>query len=201
MSHIINSNSQEKLRLLFDTIALLDNHYSNPEFQRRYLKIDINDNIEYVDSHFIFGEYDSVRCFHYVQIIGSIWQFIFLIKQLYANYGYDSGIRLLINMVGTKATILVDFSLEVGQENSKWKQPLEREFGRKLYGLNMNCPNPNLQMEYNFFLKSMGFPESRTTISDIVKRFGLAYNHQSEPRCFNYKTDIFPWEQFLRNRE
>lgn len=182
-----------------DSVALVDRNYSNTEFLRRYLKIDVKGNIEYADSYSIFAEYEGIRCFHYVQMVGFIWQFIFLIKQLYESYEYNDGVKLLINIVGTRDTILDDFSQEKGQGN-RWKDALTREFGNELYGLKMKCPNQNIQIEYQFSLKNMAFTESKELITKMVERLGLAYNHQSEPRCFNYKTDIFPWEQFLRHR-
>jgi hypothetical protein len=197
-----NFKCPREVETTIDSIALLDRDYSNKKFLQRYLKVDIRGNIEYVDTYSVFAEYQEIRCFHYVQMVGFIWQFIFLIKQLYENYKYNDGIRLLINVVGTRDTILDDFSQGPGSDGkTKWRQPFERDFGRELYGLDFKCLNPNIQMDYLFFPKNMAFTESKELISGMVERFSLAYNHQSEPRCFSFKTDIFPWEQFLRHRD
>ncbi len=105
-----------------------------------------------------------------------------------------------MNLVGTRDTILAQFSEEPGEGGQRWVQPLYDPFGRGLpLRTAEKCHDPNLQMEYKLVIGNLTETSSRDIIVDIAHRLGLAYNHQSSPRCFNYKTDIFPWKQYLRS--
>jgi hypothetical protein len=43
---------------------------------------------------------------------------------------------------------------------------------------------------------SLGEAEAKKMIVGCAEQLGLAYNHQSRPRCFNFNTDVFPWQEF-----
>ena len=183
----------------FDSVVLFSdlNDLGNTESWGRYLRIAETGNIEYADTRYTFCEYKGIRCFGYVQVIGRIWQFMFLAKHLLLNAGYGAGVRLLVNLVGTRDTILTDFSDEKGEGDSRWRKPFEWD-GEQM--LKLKCPHPNLQMEYKVVIATLSEPNSRAITNDVARKLGLAYNHQSSPRCFNYKTDIFPWQQYLNGR-
>lgn len=66
--------------------------------------------------------------------------------------------------------------------------------GRSIQSL--QCSDANLQMKYQTVLSSLNESSSFNIVRDVAQQLGLAYNHQSRPRCFNYNTEIFPWPQY-----
>jgi len=55
---------------------------------------------------------------------------------------------------------------------------------------NWRCRDANFQSEFQIGLGSLGELESKKLITKLGNQLGLAYNHQSLPRCFNFGTDI-----------
>jgi len=173
----------------FYGVCLADERYWG-----NYLRIEKAGNIEYVDSNCAFTIYAGVRQFEYVSIVGMVWQFMFFAQSVLANSGYTGGVRYLVNLVGTRDTILGDFSKESGQ-GSMWENPHHSNSKSRL--LKLKCPNAHLQLEYKFALSTLSEASSRGVVDDVARNLGLAYNHQSAPRCFNHDTDIFPWRQYF----
>jgi len=58
------------------------------------------------------------------------------------------------------------------------------------------CRDANLQIPFKLVLGSLGEAEAKKLITACAEQLALPYNHQSEPRCFNWGTEDFPWEQF-----
>jgi hypothetical protein len=171
-------------------------------FWECYLRLNKNGNVEYADSsRNVFGEYSGIRYFQYVQVIGTIWQFMFLAKKLLRDAGYSAGARLLVNLVGTRDSILLDFSREAGEGNQKWMEPFRSDvLGRTPDIPSIMCSDPNLQMAHNLVIGTLNEAEAQKFVYEIAYQLGLAYNHQSSPRCFNYNTDVFPWQQYFNGR-
>lgn len=170
--------------ILYETLPRDSNQW------KRYLRIDQDGNIEYAHGYNVFVEWDGVRYFSYVQIIGAIWQFLHFAKHFLSNAGYDMGVQLLVNLVGTRGTFLKDFAKGHGEDGKTWREPRGPE-------LRLKCHDPNLQLRYKSVLRTMDRAESEELILDVATKLGLAYNHQSAPRCFNYNTDVFPWNQYF----
>ena len=61
---------------------------------------------------------------------------------------------------------------------------------------NSRCRDMNFQAEFQFSLGSLGEAESQRLIIQCAQQLGLAYNHQSSPRCFNFGSETFPWGHF-----
>jgi hypothetical protein len=189
-------------RTTMDSVVFFDLMDEDSKLWDRYLRIDKKGNIEYADSsRRIFGEYDGIRYFAYVQAIGTIWQFMFLVRNLLAKAGYAAGVRVLVNFVGTRGSILADFSGEAGKGGKKWLSPFKSdEIGRRLNLSELTCSDPNLQLQYNLVIGNLNEAESRKIIEDVACQLGQAYNHQGSLRCFNYNTDVFPWQQYFQGR-
>ncbi len=186
-----------------DSVLLFDEWDRNRSLWKKYFKVDKNGNIEYADSHHVFMELKGVRVFNYVQIIGSIWQFLFIAKNILHNSGYDYEFNLSVNLVGTKETILGDFSQENGENNRFWISPFSSKGAgpfeqENLFGL--KCADSNLQLVFRIDPKTLDETSSFEIIKEVANSLGLAYNHQSPPRCFNYNTEIFPWKQYDERR-
>ena len=105
-------------------------------------------------------------------------------------------VRYTVNLIGTSDTILADFAGGDGKDNKKWRDPFTRDpFGYGSFS-NWKCHDSNLQFQFKLVIGSLGEREAFAIIHDCAERLGLAYNHQSAPRCFNFETDDFPWRQF-----
>lgn len=168
---------------------------ADKDYWGNYLRIDKAGNIEYVDTNCIFATYVDVRQFEYVRIIGMVWQFMFFAQSLLAETGYIGGVRYLVNLVGTRDTVLGDFSKESGPNGRAWASLSDSNYLTSL--LKLKCPNANLQLEYKLVIGTLNEVSSREIVDDVARKLGLAYNHQSPPRCFNLDTDIFPWRQYF----
>ena len=98
---------------------LVSSNLHDSSYWGRYLKIERSGNIEYADAKSVFIEYKGFRVFKFVQLMGLTWQLLFLVKSLLMECGYRSGIRLTFCLVGTRDTILTNFSQEAGKGNNR----------------------------------------------------------------------------------
>ena len=191
-----------KSLILYDADYRSDN--SSEDCWERYIRIERNGAIEYCDYDGIarlvtLKEDDpkSYRVFLYVQIIGTVWTFLNTVKQVLGSSGYSAGVKYLVSLVGTKDSILADFAHTVGKEDKKWAQPFEPgSFGSGLDLSKLRCRDANLQFPFRVVLGTLSDSDSWKIISDCADQLGLAFNHQSSPRCFAYGTDEFPWNEY-----
>jgi hypothetical protein len=185
-----------------DSVILFDKLRYDSAYWARYLRIERAGNIEFCESLYSFFSTRDARAFRYVQIVGVVWQLLFFAKLSLAGYGYEGAARVAVNLVGTGETILADFADQPGQGGKKWRQPgSPHPLGIDGSLLELKCLDPNLHMEYQPVLGGLDHAASRLIIDDLAKQLGLAYNHQSEPRCFNHRTDVFPWGSFFGLRQ
>ncbi|MDT4895663.1 MAG: hypothetical protein QOH25_740 [Acidobacteriota bacterium] len=178
-----------------DSAGLYGECLADKNYWGNYLRIDKAGNIEYVDTNCAFATYIDVRQFEYVRIFGMVWQFMFFAQSVLASAGYTGGVRYLVNLVGTRDTILGDFSKERGQNGGVWESTSDYSYKTSL--LKLKCPTANLQLDYKLVIGALNEVSSRGVADDVARKLGLAYNHQSQPRCFNFGTDIFPWRQYF----
>jgi hypothetical protein len=181
-----------------DSAVFYGKYGANQDFWGHYLRVDRAGNIEYADSTCVFADFAGTRRFEYVRIVGIVWQFMFFAKDVLTHNGYRGGIRLLLNLVGTRDTILDDFANEQGENGRVWAEPFER--GGLRNSSSLNCPTPNLQMGYRLLIGTLNEGKSWDIIDDVATQLGLAYNHRPPLRCFNYGTTTFPWRQYMRER-
>jgi hypothetical protein len=165
----------------------------------RFLRITKEGCLEYCESKNSFAEANGRRVFWYVQVIGLFWQLLWFYKELLRDVQYFSGVHCTFSLVGTRDSILADFATEPGEKKQSWREPL-REAALMSNDSSMKCNEPNIKLDYDFVAGQLNETESFKLIKDVAQNLGLAYNHQSEPRCFNCRTDIFPWKQFISNR-
>jgi hypothetical protein len=186
------------IKTTISSVLLFDRLSYDSEYWARYIRIDRAGSLEFCDSLLSYYSYEDMHAFRYVQTIGMVWQFLFFSKLMLGEYGYEHGARLLVNLVGTKDTILTDFASAAGSGNKKWLQPGEEDMmGRSRSLLDLKCPDVNLQMDFRVVPADLDEASSRVIIDSVAVQLGLAYNHQSKPRCYNYGTDTFPWKQFF----
>lgn len=160
-----------------------------------YFRLTKDANIEYADSYYPFYEYDGQRIFKYVQLVGQTWRFLFAVKHLLEKVDYTQGIDFQFNLVGTKDTVLDDFAKGPGESNKHWTDLNEPGYLAQYNNQNLHCQDQNILLTYKIPVSSINPETTREIIVDIANKLGLAYNHQSSPRCFNYNTDVLPWNQ------
>jgi hypothetical protein len=194
-----------KSLLLYDTDP--GSQRPSDAFWNRYLRIDRGGALEYCDYAGIArrvrlqaNDEKSYSVFLYVQLIGTIWTFLYAAKSVLGGAGYTAGVRFTVNLIGTKDSILADFAATPGK-NGGWADP----FDRGLFGVGdkltkWRCQDTNLQFSFRVVLGSFTDADAKTIICDCAEQLGLAYNHQSPPRCFTYGTDEFPWPEFHAGR-
>ena len=181
-----------------NSIVLYDEVGRDRSLWKGYVRLERDGSLEYATSLCVFGEFDGVRHFRYVLLIGLIGQFVHLAKRVLANSQYNKGGRLLVNLVGTRDTVLTHFSREPGENQERWSSFENDAWGERGYLLNLKCHDPNIQVDCRLVLDNIDEVTTKTIMDEAASQLGLAYNHQSNPRCYNYNTDIFPWGLFTR---
>jgi hypothetical protein len=112
-----------------------------------------------------------------------------------------SGVQYTVNLVGSKNSLLADFAHTAGAEGKKWADPFDPgHFGRGDQLTRLRCRDANLQFPFRVVIGTITDAEISKIVCECADQFGLAYNHQSTPRCFSYGTNEFPWRQY-RSRE
>jgi len=171
---------------------------------QRFLRIEKNGSMEYCDYarvarliRFKKEDATSFPVFYYVQIMGSIWTFLKTAQRLLTSAGYTAGVRYVINVIGTKDSALVDLAQGAGPDGKHWIDPFNPGYhGVGDYYRRCRCRDLNLQFPFKLVVGSLGEKEIKKLIWSCGEQFGLAYNHQSPPRCFNAGTEEFPWRQY-----
>jgi hypothetical protein len=176
---------------------------SSDECWERFVRIERSGAMEYCDFDHVArpvkwkDDKTDYHVFLYVQLIGTIWTFVSAAKQVFEDAGYAGGIRLLINLTGTRDSILAEFAHAQGQNNQVWQQPFESGyFGTGNAVTNLRCRDNNLQFRFQLVLASLTDEDLKKVLVDCGDQLGLAYNHQSQPRCFPFGTTDFPWREY-----
>lgn len=110
--------------------------------------------------------------------------------------GYARGVRLTVNLVGTKQSYLVNFAQSPGPDGKRWLDPLSGEgmmgnvLGRSV------CSDTNIQMPFQVVIANLNEAEVKHIIVEIASKMSRAFNQQSEPRCFVHGTREFPWQEY-----
>src|SRR5207248_4536381 len=146
---------------------------SSEECWERYVRIERNGAMEYCDFDHVARQVrwkddkDDYHVFLYVQLIGTIWTFVSGAKAIFEDAGYTGGIRLLVNLVGTKDSILADFAHAAGEGGQVWQQPFESGFfGTGNAVANWRCRDNNLQFRFQLVLASLSDADLRKVIVD-----------------------------------
>lgn len=185
------------MRTTNSALVLYDD-WSNTQDSRllsRYLRITKDGRLEFAEAKKAFGEYETKGYFMFVQIIGLFWQVLWFYKTFLIKHHYLSGVHVTLSLVSTRDTLLAGYSAEPGTNGQVWREPFKDRIGMNRESV--GCMEQNLKMEYDLVAESFGEPEALNLCKDVAQSLTLAYNHQSEPRCFSYGTDIFPWQQYL----
>jgi hypothetical protein len=168
----------------------------------RYLRIFEHGGIDFSDStagifHHFRNPSLEQRVFGFVPIIGVFWRILSLARRIYQDIGYSGGLAISLNLIGTENTRLGYFSEEVGSLGKKWPKAFSDDEAISYIIGEVNgqpiCRKPFLQLTRIF---DGSENNDETIIYDLAQRLGDAYNHQSEPRCFNRDTRVFPWHSF-----
>ena len=111
--------------------------------------------------------------FAFVSTIGSLWQFLGFVTDLYRLEGVHMPFKVMLNMKGTEHTLLHDLG-------EGWREP----FGEGEHAYRPTCLDPNIQIIEE--LRSVDVDDR--SIAEIVKRVATRVDNawgQREPRCYN----------------
>lgn len=194
------SRTTAKSLVLFDSISRREE--DGEDYWKRFLRIEKGGSIEYCESWGVNRLWSNdggktwFKLVKYVQSIGIIWSFLAAAKSILDLASYQAGVRFLVNFVGTKDSLLVQFSPKPGKDDQNWAEPFSSNsaFGGSL--TTWRCHDLNLQIPFQLVLGSLDEAEAKKVIVACADQLGLAYNHQSAPRCFNYGTEEFPWDHY-----
>ena len=135
----------------------------------------------------LFGR-DGVRCFSFVRLIGYLWQITYLSQAIYQNSDYYGMVSVLVSLVGTKDTRLVEYARS---PRGGWVSPFSFEYRAPP----PVCQDPNVQVERRLALADSPEDEIEAMVREIARDLGTYYR-QDRPRCFDYHTDEFPDRQY-----
>ena len=165
-----------------------------------FFRIERNGAIEYSDSTSTTRTYTRddgamMKAFRYVPIVARVWSFLREAHQILNEAGYQSEVRYLVNLVSTNDTLLVDFAKRPGVDGQRWSQTFEFDgvFAGSLS--KWKCHDVNIQIPFRIDLGSLNDISMKKLVVECAEGLGLAYNHQSKPRCFPPGTDDIPWEE------
>lgn len=150
--------------------------------------------IEFACTYPLFYERDGVRLFSFVNLIGHLWQLIYLSKAIYVDASCVDEIALLVNLIGTRDTYLADYA----KSNRGGWLPFFDPMSSKLD--HQQCQERNIQINKHINLYHTTDDEIEALIRAVAQELG-AYYAQDQPRCFDYHTQEFPVRDYIeRNR-
>ena len=166
------------------------------DFER--LNIFQNGVIHYAGTNpFIYVKNDQ-RIFNFVNLIGFLWQFVYVSKSIYEDANYTGNITLLANLIGTEGTILCGYAKKSG-DKQVWPDITQNTYKE-------NCSEPNIQIKRDIHLAEATDQEIETLVHKAAEIISILFNHDSSPRCFfcredNTKPYVFPEEQYKANNK
>lgn len=167
---------------------------SNPEEPVRYerfVRICPSGHLEIAATYPLFFQRGGVRCLGFVAIIGYLWQLLYLTKALYQDAGYTGSTRVLLNLIGTRGTILADFA----DSRGGWMSPFDAMYHLEARDREWST-DANIQIACDVTLPEASDGTMEEAVRAIAQDLG-AYYGQDRPRCFDYKTGTFPWRQYV----
>ena len=156
--------------------------YQNIEGFLQFIQIQPTGHIEIGCTYPLFYRRDGVRFFAFVNLVGYLWQILYLSKTIYCDAGFYGDIAVLLNLIGTKDTRLASFA-------SGWASPFSPERG--VHSEQEICPYLNIQIKREITLAGASDSDIETEVRKIAQELG-AYYGQDRPRCFDYSTGEFP---------
>lgn len=148
--------------------------------------------MHFVGTYPLFYQNGSIRFFSFVSIIGYLWQLTYMTKAIYREIGCRTTIRILMNFMGAKDTILGDLFRRPDENLSgdlEWRKINDHK------GINQE---PNIQISKDIRLPDSSDEEIETLVRDFAGEIGLYFN-QMKPQCFEPNTQEFPIQQYKQS--
>lgn len=155
-----------------------------------FVSIQPSGHIEIGCTHPLFLQYDGTRCFHFVNLVGYLWQMTCLAQAIYRDVGFHGEVACLTNLVGTTSTVLIGFA---ESKQGGWASPFSPWYTLTEQDV---CQDTNIQSKKTIWLAEAADAEVEDLVRDAARDIG-AYYGQDRPRCFDYHTSEFPVRQYL----
>jgi hypothetical protein len=114
---------------------------------------------------------------------------MYLSQAIYQDCDYYGMVSVLVNLVGTKDTLLVDYARS---PRGGWASPFSHEYTAP----RPVCQDPNVQIPRRLALADSPEDEVEDIVRQISRDLG-AYYRQDPPRCFDCHTGEFPARQYI----
>lgn len=171
-------------------MAIEKNH--NQEILQKYLAIERNGVIELGLSTSVFRILNNgVGMFGLTSIVGHAWLMLNFVKDLYEHLFYTQSFSFLVNLRGTKDTLLGGFA-------RGWLEPTDPTTENRI-----KCKEPAVQIRRDSVLPSISCEESSVLIREIAVDIEAAWEHECHkkpPRCYAQNNDnkygIFDSDRF-----
>ncbi len=194
----------EKRATRRDQIWFRSPRQRNPEktFQAsQYLRFSEDGGIEFADGYMANYPSKTRDVFNFVYILGRLIMFINLATYTYTAIGYKTEFQLLINLIGTKNTILASFA-DDDRGTTRWRSPISDPIDEAIFSESQQgeAIEPNLQFAYDINAQALfDDPDlSFDIMVDLSRKLQRSYNYSYEPRHYIPDSDEFPWRQYYR---
>lgn len=171
-------------------LASLEFQHEDTQGITSFLRIKPSGYIEIACAYPIVEKFNGVTVYYFVNIIGAIWQFIYLSKAIYLEASFRGKILIQMNLIGSRDSMLVQYSRS--NQRGGWLSPFD-----PMYRVTKNdiTQYANIQISEVLDLDASSDEDIEDVIRSIAKMLGSYYGHE-KPRCFDVKTEEFPWRQY-----
>ena len=147
------------------------------------LKVAPTAEVLFATSYRVFDVYSQgARIFRFGAIMGFLWSFLCLVRELYDHIGYPAIVHLCVALVNTQGSVL-------GHVVKGWPDPYTQEYWQapqELVAAEI-CTDPNILVTREIDLASLEPKVEPGVLLQVAEEIALAY-HQTEARCFERNT-------------
>lgn len=151
-----------------------------------FLRIRPSGHIEVACTEPLFFVRDTVRCFSFVCLVGYLWQMMYFAQALYRHCSYYGIVTVLMNVISTRDSLLVDYARS---KSGGWASPFSPLYTAPI------CQDQNIQVQRAAVLADSSDDEIESVVREMARDLGTYYQ-QDQPRCFDIHTDEFPYRQY-----
>lgn len=154
----------------------------------QFFRVCATGHIEFGATYPLFFENNGARLYLFVRLVGYFWQMTYLARAIYNDAGCRADIRVLANLVGTKDTVLAEYTEGWLPAFHPFRSPFEEL---------VPATDPNIQVSRTVSLVDASPERIEQLVREVATDIGQYYG-QDTPRCFERQTGAFPVQQYLR---
>lgn len=164
------------------------------DFFTQFVRVKSDGYIEVGGTSPLFLQNREVRQFHFVCLIGYLWQTICLVQDIYQKFGFRGRVGIQVNLIGTEGTRLVycaDGQLDLGSPNYR---NVEHVWFSRKDGV---CEKTNIKIEIPAFSLVGSLDEGiKKRVREVDRKLGACYSEEKPLSCFDRGTGEFPVKKY-----